>query len=141
MSYEFPVDYSKVREFARAVKSDHAAHQGAEPVIPPTMLTSARMIWEPKDQSGFVALGFDMSRILHGEEEYVFHGPLPRSGQVLTCETKIINRYEKPGKRGGQMRFATMVTEFRDESGSLVAEQNSTIVETARPPKAEEEQA
>ena len=137
MSYEFPIDRSKVREFARAVKSEHPDHDGPNPVIPPTMLTSARMIWEPKEQSGFAQVGFDRSRILHGEEEYVFHGPLPRAGQVLTAETKVTNRYEKPGKRGGNMRFATIVTEFRDESGTLVAEQHSTVVETSRPPKAE----
>jgi hypothetical protein len=141
VSYEFPIDYSKVREFARAVKSEHADHQGKNPVIPPTMLTSARMIWEPEEQSGFRQLGFDRARVLHGEEEYIFHGPLPRAGQMLTADTTITNRYEKPGKRGGHMRFATMVTEFRDETGTLVAEQHSVIVETARPPKAEEEQA
>jgi len=141
VSYEFPLDYSKVREFARAVKSSHEAHQGGTPVIPPTMLTSARMIWEPADQSGFRELAFDRSRILHGEEEYIFHGPLPRAGQVLTASTKVTNRYAKPGRRGGQMHFGTLVTEFRDADGNLVAEQHSTIVETAGPPKASEEQA
>ncbi len=141
MSYEFPIDYSKVREFARAVQTEHPAHQGTNPVAPPTMLTSARMIWAPPEQLGFEALGFDQARMLHGEEEYIFHGPPPRAGQVLTCETRVTNRYEKPGKRGGQMRFATIVTEFRDGTGRLVAEQHSTIVETARPPRAEEVQA
>ncbi|MEV0084757.1 MaoC family dehydratase N-terminal domain-containing protein [Saccharopolyspora sp. NPDC050642] len=124
-------------EFARAVKSEHPAHDGPSPTIPPTMLTSARMIWEPAEQSGFAKLGFDRRRILHGEEEYVFFGPPPRAGQNLTAETKIVNRYEKPGKRGGSMKFAVLVTEFRDESGRLVAQQNSTVLETARPPKEE----
>lgn len=131
MSYEFPLDYSKVREFARAVKTENPAHTGTEPVIPPTMLTSGRMIWEPADQSGFAKLGFDRRRILHGEEEYVFHGPLPRAGQTLTVETRIGDIFEKPGKRGGVMTFAKMVTEFRDEAGRLVATQNSTIIQTA----------
>lgn len=131
MTYEMPIDYSKVREFARAVKSENPAHQTAEPVIPPTMLTSARNIWEPKENSGFNRLGFDRQRILHGEEEYVFYGPLPRAGQTLTAETTIGDRFEKPGKRGGVMKFAKMVTEFRDETGKLVASQNSTIIETA----------
>ncbi|WP_042424476.1 FAS1-like dehydratase domain-containing protein [Streptacidiphilus anmyonensis] len=140
-AYEFPIDYSKIREFARAVKSEHGAHLGAKPVIPPTMLTSARLIWEDPERTITKLTGFDRSRILHGEEEYVFHGPLPRAGQTLTCETRITERFEKPGKRGGVMKFARLVTEFRDENGTLVAEQNSTIVETARPPKAEEEQA
>ncbi|WP_268744382.1 hypothetical protein [Rhodococcus ruber] len=44
MSYDFPLDYSKVREFARAVRTDNPAHTGPEAVIPPTMPTSGRMI-------------------------------------------------------------------------------------------------
>lgn len=131
MSYEFPLDYSKVQEFARAVHAESPAHAGEDGVIPPTMLTSGRMIWEPAEQSGFKKLGFDRRRILHGEEEYVFHGPLPRAGQKLTAETSIGNRFTKPGKRGGEMTFATMVTEFRNEAGDLVATQNSTIIQTA----------
>ncbi|MGW4029182.1 FAS1-like dehydratase domain-containing protein [Streptomyces sp. NPDC004838] len=141
-AYEFPLDYSKIREFARAVKSENEAHFGPEPVIPPTMLTSARLIWEDPERTITKLTGFDRSRILHGEEEYVFYGPLPSAGQTLTCVTRITDRFEKPGKRGGVMKFAKLVTEFRDgNDGTLVAEQNSTIVETARPPKAEEEQA
>ncbi|MFF8955426.1 MaoC family dehydratase N-terminal domain-containing protein [Streptomyces sp. NPDC014894] len=140
-AYEFPVDHSKIREFAAAVKSEHPAHRAAAPVIPPTMLTSARLIWEDPERSITRLTGFDRSRILHGEEEYVFHGPLPRAGQTLHCDTRVTDRFEKPGKRGGVMKFAKLVTEFRDEHGVLVAEQNSTIVETARPPKTEEEQA
>ncbi|NEE31679.1 dehydratase, partial [Streptomyces sp. SID7982] len=50
-AYSFPVDYSKIREFARAVKSEHPAHQGDKPVIPPTMLTSARLIWESPERT------------------------------------------------------------------------------------------
>ena len=135
MSYEMPIDRSKVREFARAVKSDHVAHEGPAPTIPPTMLTSSRLIWEPAEQSSFAPLGFDRRRILHGEEEYVFFGAPPRAGQTLTAETTIVDRYEKPGKRGGSMRFAVLVTEFRDETGRVVVQQNSTVLETARPPK------
>ncbi|MEE2058810.1 FAS1-like dehydratase domain-containing protein [Rhodococcus artemisiae] len=131
MSYEFPIDYSKVQEFARAVHADPQAHAGRDAVIPPTMLTSGRMIWEPQEQSGFRKLGFDRRRILHGEEEYIFHGPLPRAGQTLTAETRIGDTFDKPGKRGGVMTFAKMITEFRDETGQLVATQNSTIIQTA----------
>lgn len=131
MSYEFPIDYSKVQEFARAVHAEQADHAGRDAVIPPTMLTSGRMIWEPQEQSGFRKLGFDRRRILHGEEEFVYHGPLPRAGETLIAKTRIGETFTKPGKRGGEMTFAKMITEFRDESGRLVAEQNSTIIQTA----------
>ena len=45
------------------------------------------------------------------------------------------DRWEKEGKRGGLMRFARIVTEYRDAEGNLIAEQRSVVVETARPPK------
>lgn len=131
MTYEMPLDRSKVREFARAVQSRSEAHRGPDPIIPPTMLTSARLLWEPQDQAGIPQLGFDMRRILHGEEEYVFHGPPPRAGTTLTVETRVVDRYERPGKRGGTMRFGVVVNEFRDEAGTLVAEQRRVIIETA----------
>ncbi|MGW6460672.1 FAS1-like dehydratase domain-containing protein [Streptomyces sp. NPDC055078] len=138
MSYTMPIELGKIREFSRAVKSRHPAHKGAAPVIPPTFLVSSRTLWEPAAESGIAKLGFDMRRILHGEEEYVFHGPLPRAGQTLTCESKVVETYEKPGKRGGSMRFGVVVTEFRDESGALVVEARSTLVETEKAPKKDE---
>lgn len=33
------------------------------------------------------------------------------------------------------MRFARVVNEYRDHTGTLVAEQRSVVVEPARPPK------
>lgn len=132
MSYRMPVELSKVREFARAVQSRNPAHRGKQPTIPPTMLTSARLLWEPREQNAFAKLGFDMQRLLHGEEEYVFHRPPPRVGQVLEVQTRIDETYEKPGRRGGTMRFGVVVSEFRDEQGTLVAEQRSVLIETAR---------
>jgi hypothetical protein len=38
--------------------------------------------------------------------------------------------FERDGKRGGKMRFAVIVTEFRDDTGALRAEQRMTIIET-----------
>jgi hypothetical protein len=138
MSYEMPLEWGKVREFARAIKSKHAAYQGPDAIIPPTFLTHARLAWEPSAQNQMAQLGFDMRRVLHGEEEYVFHGPPPKVGQTLTVDTRIDDRWEKEGKRGGTMRFARVINEFRDAGGNLVAEQRSVVVETARPPKKEE---
>jgi hypothetical protein len=33
------------------------------------------------------------------------------------------------------MRFATLIAEYRDESGTVVAEQRTTVIETARAPQ------
>ena len=137
MSFEMPLERGKVREFARATQSRNPAYEGPEAIIPPTFLTHARMAWEPSSESSFGMLGFDMRRILHGEEEYVFFGSPPKVGQTLTAQSRLGERWEKEGKRGGTMRFARIVTEFRDTDGNVVAEQRSVVVETARPPKKE----
>jgi hydroxyacyl-ACP dehydratase HTD2-like protein with hotdog domain len=75
----------------------------------------------------------DLKRILHGGQEYVFHGPPPRAGQELTAQTRVEEIYEKEGKRGGTMTFVVTVQEFRDETGRLVAEARSTAIQTGKP--------
>lgn len=134
MAFEVPIERGKIREFARATGSSNPAYQTPDAVIPPTFLTTAGNFWaQPSDVS--FDLGFELARVLHGEEEYEFFGPPPRAGQVLTATSRLGDQWEKEGKRGGTMRFARMITEFRDERGDLVAEQRTTVIETARPPK------
>jgi hypothetical protein len=128
--YEWPIEFGKVREFAQAVKSDNPAHQGQAALIPPTFLTTARLVWEPLADSAISQLGFDMARVLHGEEEYEFFGPPPRAGQTLVVESRVEKQFEKPGGRGGTMRFAVVVNEFSDPSGTTVARQRTTVIET-----------
>ena len=76
----------------------------------------------------------DLRRLLHGGQEYVFHGPPPRAGVELTMQTRVDKIYEKEGKRGGTMTFVETVTEFRDPDGKLVAEARSTAIETGQAP-------
>jgi MaoC dehydratase-like protein len=131
-SFEMYVERGKIREFAAAMQSESPLYQGSEAIIPPTFLTTFAQ-WAPPESR--VQHGFDRARLLHGEQEYIFHGPLPHAGQVLTVTEHIADRYEKEGKRGGTMRFAVLVTEYRDEGGELVAEARMTLIERAKPPK------
>jgi hypothetical protein len=64
----------------------------------------------------------------------VFYGPPPAAGTRLKCRSRIESIYDKEGRRGGKLTFAVMVTEFRDETGKLVAEARLTGVETEKPP-------
>jgi hypothetical protein len=112
------------------MQTDLPAYQGPEAVVPPTFLASA-VQWAPDGVR--IGHGFDRRRLLHGEQEYRFTGAPPRAGQVLRARDRVADRYEKPGKRGGTMRFVVIVTEFRDEAGSLVAEARATYIETAVP--------
>lgn len=131
-TFEVYLERGKIREFAAAMQSGNPAYQGEHAVIPPTFLTTAAQ-WAPPGARA--QHGFERARLLHGEQEYVFHGPLPRAGQVLRASEHVAQRYEKQGKRGGTMRFAVVVTEFRDDSGRLVAEARSTLIERAASPR------
>jgi hypothetical protein len=126
--WEVVVERGKIAEFAEAMLSDEPAYRGPDAIIPPTFLTSAARWATPGVR---VNVGFDRKRLLHGEQEYVFHGDLPAAGDALTAQEKVVDRFSKPGKRGGEMRFATVVTEYRDAAGTLVAEAKATFIETA----------
>lgn len=134
-TFEIRVEEGKIREFARATMSSNEAYQQSNPVIPPTFLTTAGFFWQTAESKAAAAHGLDPKRTLHAEQEYVFHGEPPRGGQVLTASTRVADRYQKEGRRGGALTFVKIVTEFRDESGRLVAEQRTTAVETAHAPK------
>jgi hypothetical protein len=126
--WEMVIEQGKIREFAAAMQSDNPAYQGPDAIIPPTFLVNAAH-WAPPGVR--VAVGFNRQRLLHGEQEYTFHGAPPKVGDVLIAQERLIDRYEKPGKRGGQMRFAVVVTEYRNRTGDLVAEAKATFIERA----------
>jgi hypothetical protein len=135
--FELDIERGKVREFARAVRATHPAFfAGEHPLAPPTFLTTM-FFWEHdvEDANPWHAVGMDQRRGMHAEQEYIFHGPPPRAGTRLQCRSRVAEIFEKEGKRGGKLRFAVMVTEFRDESGRLVAEARMTGVETEKPPE------
>ncbi|MFD0112506.1 MaoC family dehydratase N-terminal domain-containing protein [Streptomyces sp. NPDC058320] len=133
--FEVAIERGKIREFARATMSENPAYRSTEPVIPPTFLTTAGYFWQPAESKAQAAHGLDPQRTLHAEQEYVFHGVPPRAGQTLTAAARVTERYEKQGRRGGKLTFVKVVIEFRDENGTLVAEQRSTAVETSQAPK------
>ena len=126
--YEMVVERGKIAEFAAAMQSQNPAYAGPGAIAPPTFLISSAL-WAPEGAA--VDVGFDRRRLLHGEQEFVFHGPPPRAGQTLKVSDQIVDRYEKPGKKGGLMRFAVVLTEYRSEDGTLVAEARKTLIETA----------
>jgi hypothetical protein len=133
--FEMAIERGKVREFARACKSDNAEYLGGDsPPIPPTFLTTSSF-WTPPSAAGLMReVGIDLRRLLHGEQEYVFPNGPPRAGQKLTVQSRVESIYEKEGKRGGTMTFVVTVTDFTDEKGEVVAQARSTAIETGRPP-------
>ena len=132
--YDLTVERGKIREFARATKSENREYlDDATGVSPPTFLVTSTF-WSPPGAMRWGSLKLDMRRVLDGGREFVFHGPPPKAGTKLTAQTRVDDIYEKEGKRGGTMTFVETVQEFRDEAGNVVAEMRSTAIETGKPP-------
>jgi hypothetical protein len=131
--FALPVERGKIREFARATRTrDRAYLEQPDPVIPPTFLMTARY-WQRQRHRALGAVRLDASRALHGEQAFTFHGPPPRAGDELTAQERVERVERKTGHRGGQLTLVTLVTEFRDASGTLRAEARSTLVQTSEP--------
>lgn len=136
-SFLIDLELGKLREFARSTDAPADPYLITRtPPVTPTFLTVSRL-WE--QDSPWPRLGFAQSRVLHAEQEYVFHGPPPRVGTELEGKSTIEDVYTKDGRRG-RMTFATMATAFRDGSGRVVAEARMKGVEVpgaeGRPPAA-----
>jgi hydroxyacyl-ACP dehydratase HTD2-like protein with hotdog domain len=64
-------------------------------------------------------LGTDISRILHGEQEFEIFRPI-RPGETFTCRSKVLDVYEKTG-RSGPMAFVQRETSVVDSTNEIVA--------------------
>lgn len=110
----FLVDPERVDAFRRVF--------GQTSGVPPTLITAAefaaypQVIEDPK-------LGLDFTRVVHGNQEYVFERPL-REGETLMGRTTI-----ESIKILGATGFVTVVMEFRDADGDLVVTARSTMIE------------
>ena len=127
--FEMDIERGKVREFARATFSANPSYlDSEEPPVPVTFLTTM-LFWAGPKSDAWAAVHMDPSRGLHAEQEFTFAGPPPRAGTRLVGRSRIAEIYTKPGRRGGDLTFAVMVTEFRDRDGAIVATARLTGVE------------
>jgi acyl dehydratase len=121
------VERGKIKEFARAVGDlnpfylDDAAGRASEwgdIIAPPTFLTTFRD--EGADTGALLReLGTDISRVLHGEQEFEIHRPI-RPGETFLCRSKVLDVYEKTG-RSGPMAFVVRETSVTDQANEIVA--------------------
>ena len=124
--YPVTVERGKIKEFARAIGDlnpfyvddavGHASEWG-DVIAPPTFATSFR---DEAGQAAFLAeLGVDISRVLHGEQEFEIHRQM-RPGDTYLCRSKVLDIYEKSGKSGA-MAFVVRETAITDRRNELVA--------------------
>lgn len=130
-TFEWHVEAGKIAEFMRATLAPAASGE-KRTSAPPTFPQVATNFWDRPDARGGLGEPLDPTRLLHGEQEYEYVRPI-RVGEILIGQTCLADYYVKPGRRGGQMRFAIYETSFRDKSGGLVAKARVTLIETSRP--------
>jgi len=137
---KFPIEAGKIQEFARSLhftdpvfyEADAARKAGFTAVPAPPTYSSVSAHFPGEGDENFIdALGLDLKRILHGEQNWTYHRT-PVAGDVLSGETKVKSVTKKPGKRGGEMTFVVMETVMRDQKGEPVITTESTIIETAQ---------
>jgi acyl dehydratase len=125
--YTVTVERGRIKDFARAIGDANpfylddrvgAASEFGDIVAPPTFAITFRD--ENADTNALLKdLGVDISRILHGEQEFELHRPI-RPGETLLCRPKITDVYEKSGKSGA-MAFVVRETAVTDARNELVA--------------------
>ena len=125
--YTVTVERGRIKDFARAIGDLNpfylddrvgAASEFGDVIAPPTFPITFRD--ENADTGALLKdLGVDISRILHGEQEFELHRPL-RPGETLLCRPKITDVYEKSGK-SGPMAFVVRETAVTDAQNELVA--------------------
>lgn len=124
------VGREKVREFARAVKADHAAHYDVEAarelgyrdvVAPPTFA----IIVAQRADAQLIAdedAGIDFSRVVHADQRFTHHQPIV-AGDELVAELHVDSV-----RRMGAGAMVTTRAEISTTGGEKVATTKSSII-------------
>jgi len=132
----FPVtvERGRLKDFARALGDSNpfyisdpvgAASPWGDVIAPPTFAISFRD--EAADSGALLRdLGVDISRLLHGEQEFEIHRQLI-PGETYLCRTKVLDLYEKTG-RSGPMAFVVRETAVTDRTGEIAVSMRQITV-------------
>ena len=143
--FSFEVEKGKIVEFAMAISQKESKDQveqiyvdekaardaGFDGItIPPTFQTCFALWGGGGLMPMIQALGINLARLLHGEEEYEYYAPI-HVGDTITCKTKVVDVFDKEKKNqpGKFMEFTVLETEMKNQKGDLVIKSRSTLIE------------
>ncbi|MBV8665806.1 MAG: MaoC family dehydratase N-terminal domain-containing protein [Burkholderiaceae bacterium] len=127
------VEKGRLRFFAKAIGETNpvyfdesaakdAGHRSLP--VPPTFLFCLE--GEGRDIMDLVkTLQFDLGRILHAEQEFVYH-KMAYAGDTLTFDTKVADVYEK---KGGALQFVVNETKVTNQHGEHIADLRCSLVQ------------
>ena len=128
--FVFQVGQRHIRQFSQAIGDTNPLYMDEEYakttvhggiIAPPTFPIAI------KPESGEeLDLGLDYRRMLHGEQQFIYTRAI-RLGDVLYCQLKVTDVYEREGKNG-KMEFLVLDTEINDEYGKHVVTSRTNII-------------
>ena len=125
----------RIKDFARAIgdlnpfyldDSVGRASPWGDLIAPPTFGTSFRGDGGAETGTLLEDLGVDISRVLHGEQEFEIFRPITPD-ETLLCRSKVVDVYEKTG-RSGPMAFVVRETAVTDGAGDIVLKMRQVTV-------------
>ena len=102
--YKEQVTPQRLMDFCHAVGS-HLDH--ADGVAPPTFMT----VFRKGEFDLFSELGLELSKVLHGEQEFQYFNPI-RAGDTVEFQTQLSHVLEKKSATGS-LHFMTFHTEVK----------------------------
>ncbi len=143
--YSMTVEKNKIAEFVAAIsqkddtdrikaiyRDENAAkNAGYENIpIPPTFATNF-VFWTGGGLLATIrAVGADLNKLLHSEEEYEYYAPIC-AGDVITRKMKVVEMYDrgKKERKGWHAQVTILETEMINQRGELVLKARTTFME------------
>lgn len=131
--YSVEVEKGRLRFFAKAIGEtnpvfvDESTAQAAgyrSLPVPPTFLFTLEME-QPDPLAWFLEVGFDLAKLLHGEQSFVYHAPVC-AGDVLSFTRRISQIYDK---KNGALEFVVRETRVTNQDGCHVADLVAVIIQ------------
>ncbi|TDF83939.1 MaoC family dehydratase N-terminal domain-containing protein [Pseudomonas sp. H9] len=128
------VEKGRLRFFAKAIgetdpvyTNEAAARAAGYPSlpVPPSFLMCLEAEGRDSDHIVETLFGFDLGRILHAEQGFVYHA-MAFAGDVLTFDSRVADVYQK---KGGALTFVVQQTRVTNQDGRLIADIRSSLVQ------------
>jgi hypothetical protein len=126
------IERGKIREFATATGAARPAYLDD----PKATVLATVVFWRPIGETvrspevlracAEAGVAADFGSLLSLEQEYVYHGLLPRAGETLSTAERLRDITLKQTRDGRAMVVIRFTVSFHDERGDLRAECNYT---------------